>query len=78
MSENLSRKHLLGFAASFGLFTSLGTQGARASGGVIGAWRLVSFNVDEGQHTIAGDILTIRTLPPEIWGSSNVLVWKRA
>lgn len=32
----------------------------------------------ERQFTIAGDTLTIRTVPPEIWGSSNVLVWKRA
>jgi hypothetical protein len=32
----------------------------------------------ERQFTLAGDTLTIRTLPPEIWGSSNVLVWKRA
>jgi Lipocalin-like domain len=170
MGEYLSRKHLLGFAASFGLFASLGNQSARAasSDGVVGAWTLVSFNVDEGketerprfgrdpagylrytndghmaavlagrhrpalappssigagaqgecakavgdflayagsyeirgdrvlhhvevsvftnlvgttlerQFTIMGDTLTIRTLPPEIWGSSNVLVWKRA
>lgn len=32
----------------------------------------------ERQFSMAGDTLTIRTLPPEIWGSSNVLVWKRA
>jgi hypothetical protein len=32
----------------------------------------------ERQFKITGDTLTIRTLPPEIWGSSNVLVWKRA
>lgn len=32
----------------------------------------------ERQFAISGDRLTIRTLPPEIWGSSNVLVWKRA
>jgi hypothetical protein len=32
----------------------------------------------ERQFKIAGDTLTIRTLPPEIWGTSNVLVWKRA
>jgi hypothetical protein len=32
----------------------------------------------ERQFTIEGDTLTIRTLPPEIWGSSNILVWKRA
>jgi hypothetical protein len=31
----------------------------------------------ERQFRIEGDTLTIRTLPPEIWGSSNVLVWKR-
>ncbi len=31
----------------------------------------------ERQFKIEGDTLTIRTLPPEIWGSSNVLVWKR-
>ena len=31
----------------------------------------------EREFTIAGETLTIRTLPPEIWGSSNVLVWKR-
>lgn len=32
----------------------------------------------ERQFKIDGDRLTIRTLPPEIWGSSNVLVWKRS
>jgi hypothetical protein len=32
----------------------------------------------ERQFAIDGDTLRIRTLPPEIWGSSNVLVWKRA
>ncbi len=32
----------------------------------------------ERQFKIAGDTLTIRTLPPEIWGTSNVLVWRRA
>jgi hypothetical protein len=32
----------------------------------------------ERQFKIEGDTLTIRTLPPEIWNSSNVLVWKRA
>jgi Lipocalin-like domain len=32
----------------------------------------------ERKFTLEGDTLTIRTLPPEIWGSSNVLVWKRA
>lgn len=32
----------------------------------------------ERQFKIDGDTLTIRTLPPEIWGTSNVLVWKRA
>jgi hypothetical protein len=32
----------------------------------------------ERQFKVEGDRLTIRTLPPEIWGSSNVLVWKRA
>jgi Lipocalin-like domain len=32
----------------------------------------------ERQFQITGDTLTIRTVPPEIWGSSNVLVWKRA
>ena len=31
----------------------------------------------ERQFAIAGDTLTIRTLPPEIWNGSNVLVWKR-
>jgi hypothetical protein len=167
--ERLSRKNLLGIAASFGIFTALGTPPAGATSlPVIGAWKLESFNVDEGkggekprfgpepagylmytenermaavlmgthrpslnppksvggpasgqciesvadflayagryeikgdrvfhhvevcvftnlvgttlerQFTIAGDTLTIRTVPPEIWGSSNVLVWKRA
>ena len=170
MNESVSRKQLLGIAASFGIFNAIGTQPARAASSlpVIGAWKLVSFNVDEpkgtekprfgpepagylmytenermaavlmGTHrpslnppqsigspasgqciesvadflayagryeikgdrvlhhvevcvftnlvgttlerqfTIAGDTLTIRTVPPEIWGSSNVLVWKRA
>ena len=32
----------------------------------------------ERQFKIEGDRLTIRTLPPEIWGGSNVLVWKRS
>lgn len=32
----------------------------------------------ERQFKLAGDTLTIRTLPPEIWGTSNVLVWRRA
>jgi hypothetical protein len=32
----------------------------------------------ERQFKLEGDLLTIRTVPPEIWGSSNVLVWKRA
>lgn len=32
----------------------------------------------ERQFALQGDTLTIRTLAPEIWGSSNVLVWKRA
>lgn len=32
----------------------------------------------EREFTINGDTLTIRTLPPEIWGTSNRLVWKRA
>jgi hypothetical protein len=32
----------------------------------------------ERQFKIEADVLTIRTLPPEIWGTSNILVWKRA
>lgn len=32
----------------------------------------------ERRFTLEGDTLTIRTVPPEIWGTSNVLVWKRA
>jgi hypothetical protein len=32
----------------------------------------------ERQFTLNGEMLTIRTLPPEIWNGSNVLVWKRA
>lgn len=32
----------------------------------------------EREFSIVGDTLTIRTLPPEIWGTSNRLVWKRA
>ncbi len=32
----------------------------------------------ERQFELKGDTLTIRTLPPEIWNGSNVLVWKRA
>lgn len=31
----------------------------------------------ERAFTLDGDTLTIRTLPPEIWGTSNKLVWKR-
>jgi hypothetical protein len=31
----------------------------------------------EREFSIAGDILTIRTLPPEIWGSGNELTWRR-
>lgn len=164
----LSRKGLLGLAASFGVFATLGTASeARGGAGIVGAWSLVSFNVDEGsgkfqprfgpnpigyliysadarmaavlagtqrptleapsgraaseddrtralahflayagrydvradrvfhhvevsvftnlvgttlerRFSIDNDLLTIRTLPPEIWGTSNVLVWKRA
>lgn len=168
--EFLSRKNLLGFAASLGILNALGARPVRAASSlpVIGAWKLESFNVDEGkssekprwgpdpagylmytenermaavlmgthrptlkppqsvgapasgacvesvadflayagryeikgdrvfhhvevcvftnlvgttlerQFGITGDTLTIRTVPPEIWGSSNVLVWKRA
>jgi hypothetical protein len=167
--QPISRKGVLGIAASFGLLAALGDVGrarADSSSGIVGAWNLVSFDVDEGkgadrprfgpdpvgyliysaqarmaavlggthrpelkspagtasseearsesirnflayagryevrgdrvfhhvevsiftnlagttlerQFAIAGDQLTIRTLPPEIWGSSNVLVWKR-
>jgi len=32
----------------------------------------------ERAFTLDGDTLTIRTVPPEIWGTPNVLVWKRA
>ena len=32
----------------------------------------------ERAFTLDGDTLTIRTLPPEIWGTSNRLTWKRA
>ncbi|MBV9333360.1 MAG: lipocalin-like domain-containing protein [Candidatus Eremiobacteraeota bacterium] len=32
----------------------------------------------ERQFALRGDTLTIRTLPPEIWNGSNVLVWRRA
>jgi hypothetical protein len=32
----------------------------------------------EREFTLSGDTLTIRTLPPEIWGTSNRLVWRRA
>ncbi|MGA8534125.1 MAG: lipocalin-like domain-containing protein [Candidatus Tumulicola sp.] len=32
----------------------------------------------EREFSLSGDTLTIRTLPPEIWGTSNRLVWKRA
>src|ERR1700734_3671793 len=166
----VSRKGILGLAASFGLLTTLGdAASARAAtdGGIVGAWSLVSFEVDEesGKHKprfgpdpvgyliysanarmaavlagthrpalkspdgaaasekdrnealriflayagryeirgdrvfhhvevsvftnhrgttlerqfdLKGDTLTIRTLPPEIWNGSNVLVWKRA
>jgi hypothetical protein len=31
----------------------------------------------ERSFTLAGDELTIRTLPPEIWGTSNRLTWRR-
>jgi hypothetical protein len=31
----------------------------------------------EREFSIHGDVLTIRTLPPEIWGSANILTWKR-
>jgi hypothetical protein len=32
----------------------------------------------EREFSLSGDTLTIRTLPPEIWGTSNRLVWRRA
>jgi len=31
----------------------------------------------EREFSISGDLLTIRTLPPEIWGSANELTWRR-
>jgi len=31
----------------------------------------------EREFSISADILTIRTLPPEIWGSANELTWRR-
>ena len=31
----------------------------------------------EREFSIHGDLLTIRTLPPEIWGSANILTWRR-
>jgi len=31
----------------------------------------------EREFSIQGDTLTIRTLPPEIWGSANILTWRR-
>lgn len=166
--QSVSRKGVLGLAGSFGLLAALGNAPAPAAlrEGIVGAWNLVSFDVDEGtgrekprfgpdpvgyliysadarmaavlagthrpelhspggkaeseqqrttallnslayagryevrgdrvfhhvdvsvftdligttlqrQFKIEGDTLTIRTLPPEIWGTSNVLVWKR-
>ena len=32
----------------------------------------------ERKFDLSGNVLTIETLPPEIWGSSNRLVWRRA
>jgi Lipocalin-like domain len=32
----------------------------------------------ERQFDLSGDVLTIKTLPPEIWNGSNRLVWRRA
>lgn len=32
----------------------------------------------ERAFVLSGDELTIRTLPPEIWGTSNRLTWRRA
>ena len=31
----------------------------------------------EREFSIVGDLLIIRTLPPEIWGSANELIWRR-
>jgi hypothetical protein len=31
----------------------------------------------EREFSITGDILRIRTLPPEIWGTANELIWRR-
>ena len=31
----------------------------------------------EREFSISGNVLRIRTLPPEIWGSANELVWRR-
>lgn len=165
--RGVSRRGLLEFAASFGLLAASGGVSRAAGPEIVGAWSLVSFNVDEkgsppqprfganpvgyliysadarmaavlaGTHrpelrspsgkassedartlalenvlayagrydvrgdrvfhhvevslftnlmgttlerrfSIENDTLTIRTLPPEIWGSSNILVWKRA
>lgn len=51
MLEHLSRKNLFGMAASFGFVTAFAgeTAYAKAAGGVVGAWSLVSFDVDEGK-----------------------------
>ncbi len=54
-ARSLSRKNLIELAASFGAFAALGGVRAEAAGaqGVVGAWSLVSFNVDEGKATAA-------------------------
>ena len=48
-TPSVSRKSILEFAASFGVLAAAGsvTTGAAPREGVVGAWSLVSFDVDE-------------------------------
>ena len=50
-APSMSRKGLLGVAASFGVLAAIGngTASATSRDGVVGAWSLVSFDIDEGK-----------------------------
>jgi hypothetical protein len=52
--RTVSRKGVLELAASFGLIAGLGAAPAATAtrGGVVGAWSLVSFDVDEGKGVV--------------------------
>jgi hypothetical protein len=75
-SESLRSEALLNFLAYAGRYE---VRGDRVLHHVeVSVFTNLMGTTLERRFKLQGDTLTIRTLPPEIWGSSNVLVWKRA